>query len=196
LAEVGLIGLNVVNVTCRGAQRGVTSGGSREVGRYEINILPKVELELVVHDDATQKAADTIIEHARTGNIGDGKIFVSPIETAIRIRTGEQNADPMRPSGDGETGEVTFGANHAGGIAGGISTGQPVRVRVAFKPTSSILIPVPTIRKDDTGGFEQGEIVTKGRHDPCVGLRGVPVVEAMMALTLADHFLLNRAQCG
>ena len=89
MAEVGLIGLNVVNVTCRGAHRGVTSDGSREVGRYEINILPKVELELVVHDDATQKAADTIMDHARTGNIGDGKIFVFPVSDAIKVRTGE-----------------------------------------------------------------------------------------------------------
>ena len=138
--------------------------------------------------DADLAAGMMSINAVKGVEIGDGF-------EAARL-TGEQNADPMRPSGDGETGEVTFGANHAGGIAGGISTGQPVRVRVAFKPTSSILIPVPTIRKDDTGGFEQGEIVTKGRHDPCVGLRGVPVVEAMMALTLADHFLLNRAQCG
>ena len=89
LAEVGLIGLNVVNVTGRGAQSGVTSGGSRGFDRYEINILPKVELELVVHDDTTQKAADTIIEHPRTGNIGDGKIFVFPVSNAIKVRTGE-----------------------------------------------------------------------------------------------------------
>lgn len=89
MAEVGLIGLNVVNVTCRGAHRGVTSDGSRGVGRYEINILPKVELELVVHDDATQKAADTIMDHVRTGNIGDGKIFVFPVSNAIKVRTGE-----------------------------------------------------------------------------------------------------------
>ena len=89
LAEVGLIGLNVVNVTRRGAQRGATSGGSRGVGRYEINMLQKEELGLVVHDDATQKAADTIIEHARTGNIGDGKIFVFPVSNTIKVRTGE-----------------------------------------------------------------------------------------------------------
>ena len=89
LVEVGLIGLNVVNVTGRGAQRGVTSGGSRGVSRYEIDMLPKVKLELVVHDEATQKAVDTIIEHARTGNIGDGKIFMVPIDEVVRIRTGE-----------------------------------------------------------------------------------------------------------
>lgn len=101
---------------------------------------------------------------------------------------GEQNADPMRP---GESGPV-FEANHAGGIAGGISTGQPIVLRVAFKPTSSILIPVPTINRDG----EATEIRTKGRHDPCVGIRGVPVVEAMMALVLADHKLLHRGQTG
>jgi len=90
LAAVGLIGLNVVNVTGRGAQRGVTAGGSRGVSRYEIDMLPKVKLELVVHDNDTQKAIDTIIEHSRTGNIGDGKIFVYPVSNAIKVRTGEQ----------------------------------------------------------------------------------------------------------
>jgi chorismate synthase len=106
---------------------------------------------------------------------------------------GEQNADPMKP---GENGPE-FAANHAGGIAGGISTGQPVVVRVAFKPTSSILIPQDTItRPDETGKSEATQLATKGRHDPCVGIRGAPVVAAMMALVLADHKLLHRAQCG
>ena len=90
LAENGLIGLNVANVTGRGAQRGVTAGGSRGVGRYEIDMLPKIKLELVVHDSQTQTAIDTIIEHSRTGNIGDGKIFVYPVRNAIKVRTGEQ----------------------------------------------------------------------------------------------------------
>ncbi len=102
--------------------------------------------------------------------------------------TGEQNADPMRPGSDGPE----FLANHAGGIAGGISTGQPVVCRVAFKPTSSILTPVESITRDG----EATEVRTKGRHDPCVGIRGTPVVEAMMALVLADHKLLHRAQVG
>lgn len=109
---------------------------------------------------------------------------------AARLR-GEQNADPMRPATDGSN-RPEFLANNAGGIAGGISTGQPVVVRVAFKPTSSILTPVPTINK----AGEATEIITKGRHDPCVGIRGVPVVEAMMALVLADQKLLHRGQCG
>ncbi|MXP47528.1 chorismate synthase [Altererythrobacter luteolus] len=104
--------------------------------------------------------------------------------------SGEQNADPMREAEDGSGPE--FGANHAGGISGGISTGQPVVCRVAFKPTSSILTPVDTIGRDG----KNTRIRTKGRHDPCVGIRGAPVVEAMMALVLADHKMLHRAQCG
>jgi len=97
----------------------------------------------------------------------------------------------MRPATDGSN-RPDFLSNNAGGIAGGISTGQPVVVRVAFKPTSSILTPVPTVNK----AGEATDIVTKGRHDPCVGIRGAPVVEAMMALVLADHKLLHRAQNG
>ncbi len=102
--------------------------------------------------------------------------------------SGEQNADAMRSGADGPN----FTANHAGGIAGGISTGQPVVCRVAFKPTSSILTPVDTIGRDG----QNTQIMTKGRHDPCVGIRGTPVVAAMMALVLADHKMLHRAQCG
>ena len=113
--------------------------------------------------------------------IGDGF-------AAARLR-GEENADEMRA---GRNGIPQFLSNHAGGVAGGISTGQPVVVRVAFKPTSSILTPVRTIDRTGT----ETEIVTKGRHDPCVGVRGAPVVEAMMALVLADQKLLHRAQCG
>jgi chorismate synthase len=109
---------------------------------------------------------------------------------AARLR-GEDNADRMRPAAAGSN-RPEFLANNAGGIAGGISTGQPVVVRVAFKPTSSILTPVETVTRDG----EATDIVTKGRHDPCVGIRGAPVVEAMMALVLADQKLLHRAQCG
>ncbi len=99
--------------------------------------------------------------------------------------TGSQNADAMRAG-------ARFESNHGGGIAGGISTGQPIVVRVAFKPTSSIRIAVPSI---DAAGNEV-DAMTQGRHDPCVGIRGAPVVEAMMALVLADHKLLHRGQCG
>jgi len=130
--------------------------------------------------DADLAAAMMGINAVKGVEIGDGF-------AAARL-TGEQNADPMRP-GDGAP---AFLANHAGGIAGGISTGQPVVCRVAFKPTSSILTPMPTITRDGTAT----DLATKGRHDPCVGIRGVPVVEAMMALVLADHKLLHRGQCG
>jgi chorismate synthase len=110
--------------------------------------------------------------------------------TAARLR-GEENADRMRPASEGSN-HPEFLANNSGGVAGGISTGQPVVVRVAFKPTSSILTPVETITREG----EATDIITKGRHDPCVGIRGAPVVEAMMALVLADQKLLHRAQCG
>ena len=113
--------------------------------------------------------------------IGDG--------FAAALLSGEDNADEMRKGPDGKP---KFLSNHAGGILGGISTGQPIIVRFAVKPTSSILKPVRTI---DRSG-EETEIQTKGRHDPCVGIRAVPVGEAMMALVLADHFLRHRAQTG
>ena len=100
---------------------------------------------------------------------------------------GEENADAMRMGHDGQP---LFLSNNAGGILGGISSGQDIVVRVAFKPTSSILTPVQTI---DTSGNET-DIITKGRHDPCVGLRGTPVCEAMMACVLADHWLRHKAQ--
>lgn len=90
----------------------------------------------------------------------------------------------------GADGKPVFLSNNAGGILGGISTGQDIVVRVAFKPTSSILTPVQTI---DSDGNET-DIVTKGRHDPCVGLRGTPVCEAIMACVLADHWLRHKAQ--
>jgi len=131
--------------------------------------------------DSDLAAAMMGINAVKGVEIGDGF-------AAARLR-GEENADPMRP---GENGLPEFLANHAGGVAGGIATGQPVIVRIALKPTSSILTPVPTIGSDG----EATEIQTKGRHDPCVGIRAAPVAEAMMALVLADQKLLHRAQCG
>ena len=89
LAEVGLVGLNVTQVTGRGAQVGIQVGGPRGIGTYTVDMLPKVKLELVVRDDQTQQTVDIIIEYARTDNIGDGKIFISQVSNAIRIRTGE-----------------------------------------------------------------------------------------------------------
>ena len=130
--------------------------------------------------DADLAAAMMGINAVKGVEIGDG--------FGAAVLRGEDNADEMRPGADGPE----FLANHAGGIAGGISTGQPVVCRVAFKPTSSILIP----RESVTSTGETTEVRTKGRHDPCVGIRGAPVVEAMMALVLADHKLLHRAQTG
>jgi len=103
--------------------------------------------------------------------------------------TGEENADEIRMGPDGTP---RFLTNHAGGILGGISSGQPVVCRFAVKPTSSILTPRKTI---DTEGNDT-DVITRGRHDPCVGIRAVPIGEAMMAIVLADHYLRHRAQCG
>jgi chorismate synthase len=106
---------------------------------------------------------------------------------------GEDNADEMRKGPDmGNDKQPVFLSNHAGGILGGISTGQPIVARFAVKPTSSILIPRKTVDKygRDT------EVATKGRHDPCVGIRAVPIGEAMLACVLADHYLRHRGQVG
>ncbi len=107
---------------------------------------------------------------------------------AAAALTGVENADEMAMGPDG----LTFGSNHAGGILGGISTGQPVVCRFAVKPTSSILTPRASV---NTLG-EAVEVVTKGRHDPCVGIRAVPVGEAMMAAVILDHLLMDRGQTG
>jgi len=131
--------------------------------------------------DADLAAALMSINAVKAVEIGDG--------FAVASMTGEQNADEMRA---GDNGKPAFLANHAGGILGGISTGQPVVARFAVKPTSSILTPMRTV---DTSGAET-EVFTKGRHDPCVGIRAVPIGEAMMAITLADHALRHRGQNG
>ena len=101
---------------------------------------------------------------------------------------GSENADEIKHS----DGAISFASNNAGGVLGGISTGQEIVVRFAVKPTSSILTPKRTIRKDGA----KTEIRTKGRHDPCVGIRAVPVGEAMLACVVADHLLIDRAQTG
>jgi chorismate synthase len=131
--------------------------------------------------DADLAQAMMSINAVKGVEIGDG--------FAAAALTGEANADEMRIGADGTP---AFLSNHAGGILGGLSTGQPVVVRFAVKPTSSILKPRRTITR---GGTEE-DIVTKGRHDPCVGIRAVPVGEAMMACVLADHFLRHRGQIG
>jgi chorismate synthase len=103
--------------------------------------------------------------------------------------TGEENADEMRMGNDGEP---LFLSNHAGGILGGISTGQPIVARFAVKPTSSIL----TTRRSITAQGDEVDVMTKGRHDPCVGIRAVPIGEAMVACAVADHYLRHRGQNG
>ncbi len=108
---------------------------------------------------------------------------------AAAALTGPENADEMRMGADGRP---MFLSNNAGGILGGISTGQDIVARFTVKPTSSILTPRRTV----TVAGEDTEIVTKGRHDPCVGIRAVPVGEAMLAIVLADHLLRQRGQCG
>ncbi len=130
--------------------------------------------------DADLAKAMMSINACKGVEIGDG--------FASAALGGEENADPIRTGPDGQP---VFQSNHAGGILGGISTGQDIVVRLAIKPTSSILTPVPTI---DVHGRET-DIMTKGRHDPCVGIRAVPVAEAMLACVLADHWLRHKAQC-
>ena len=131
--------------------------------------------------DGDLAAAMMSINAVKGVEIGDG--------FSAALLSGEENADEMRRGADGTP---LFLSTHAGGIVGGLSTGQPIVVRFAVKPTSSILTPRRTI---DRHG-DDAEIVTKGRHDPCVGIRAVPVGEAMMACVLADHYLRHRGQIG
>ena len=128
--------------------------------------------------DADLAAALMSINAVKGVEIGEG--------FAAAALSGEANADEMRMQG----GRVEFASNHAGGILGGISTGQPIVARFAVKPTSSILTPRQTVNRRG----EDTDITTRGRHDPCVGIRAVPVGEAMMAVVLADHLLRHRAQ--
>jgi chorismate synthase len=130
--------------------------------------------------DTDLAAAMMSINAVKGVEIGDGM--------AAATLTGSQNADEIAMGPDGPV----YSSNHAGGILGGISTGQDVVVRFSVKPTSSILTPRKTITK----AGEETEIVTKGRHDPCVGIRAVPVGEAMMACVLLDHILLHRGHVG
>ena len=130
--------------------------------------------------DAELAGALMSINAVKGVEIGDG--------FAAAALTGEENADEMRMEGN----QVAFGANHAGGVLGGISSGQDVVARFAVKPTSSILTP----RKSITRGGEEIDVMTKGRHDPCVGIRAVPVGEAMIACVLADQWLRHRGQVG
>ena len=130
--------------------------------------------------DSDLAAAMMSINAVKGVEIGEGM--------AAAALTGVQNADEMRMGAQG----VQFLSNHAGGILGGISTGQPVVCRFVVKPTSSILTPRATVNE----GGEEIDLITKGRHDPCVGIRAVPVGEAMMACVLLDHLLRDRGQTG
>ncbi|MGD2001161.1 MAG: chorismate synthase [Paracoccaceae bacterium] len=130
--------------------------------------------------DTDLAAAMMSINAVKGVEIGDGM--------AAAALTGSENADEIYMGNDGHY----FGSNHAGGILGGISTGQDLIVRFAVKPTSSILTPRNSIKKSG----EPIEVITKGRHDPCVGIRAVPVAEAMMACVILDHMLLHRGQIG
>mgnify|MGYP003134283898 FL=1 len=130
--------------------------------------------------DSDLAAAMMTINAVKGVEIGDG--------FAAAEIPGHEAADEMRMNGD----TPVFLSNHAGGVLGGISSGQPVVVRFAVKPTSSILTPRQSVDKDGN----EVDVVTKGRHDPCVGIRAVPVGEAMMACVLADHLMRHAAQCG
>lgn len=134
--------------------------------------------------DADLASAMMSINAVKGVEIGEG--------FAAAALSGEMNADEMSASQKDSQNTPEFSSNYAGGILGGISTGQDITLRFAVKPTSSILTP----RKTITTSGEETEIITKGRHDPCVGIRAVPVGEAMMAIVLADHFLRNRGQNG
>jgi chorismate synthase len=144
------------------------------------NVKPGLGAPIYGKLDADIAAALMSINAVKGVEIGDG--------FAAAASQGEDNADEMRM----EDGRVVYLANHAGGILGGISTGQPIVARFAVKPTSSILTPVRAV--DKMG--QEVDLTTKGRHDPCVGIRAVPVGEAMLACVLADHLLRHRAQNG
>ncbi|MDR3441185.1 chorismate synthase [Telmatospirillum sp.] len=162
---------------------GVRKSGSSIGGIIEV-IAENVPVGLgsPVYDklDADIAKAMMSINAVKGVEIGDG--------FAAALLSGNENADEMRM----QDGHPAFLSNHAGGILGGISTGQAIVARMAIKPTSSILTPNRSI---DRHGHDV-EVMTKGRHDPCVAIRGVPVAEAMLAVTLADHLLRHRGQCG
>ena len=157
-------------------KRGSSAGAIVEL--QACGVPPGLGAPLYAKLDAEIAAALMSINAVKAVEVGDG--------FAAAGLSGEQNADPMHM----QDGSIVFDANHAGGILGGISTGQPIIARFAVKPTSSILTPVSSV----TRSGETVEVSTQGRHDPCVGIRAVPVGEAMLACVLADHLLRHRAQ--
>jgi chorismate synthase len=163
---------------------GIRKAGSSVGGVVEVvadGVPPGLGAPVYGKLDAELAAAMMSINAVKGVEIGNGF-------EAARIR-GEENADEMRAGNDGSP---VFLSNNAGGVLGGISTGQPIVLRFAVKPTSSILTPVRGV----TRSGEDVDVITKGRHDPCVGIRAVPVGEAMMACVLADHYLRHRGQVG
>ncbi len=162
---------------------GLRKSGSSVGAAIEISVRgcpPGLGAPVYAKLDTDLAAAMMSINAVKGVEIGEGMAAAS--------LTGEANADEISMGPDGPE----YGSNHAGGILGGISTGQDIIVRFAVKPTSSILTP----RKTITRAGEATEIITKGRHDPCVGIRAVPVGEAMAAAVVLDHLLLDRAQTG
>jgi len=162
------------------ALRKAGSSVGAEVEVVATGVPPGLGAPIYAKLDAELASAMMSINAVKGVEIGEGM--------AAAALTGEANADEisMGPSGP------EYASNHAGGILGGISTGQPVVVRFAVKPTSSILTP----RRSITRAGTPTEVVTRGRHDPCVGIRAVPVGEAMMAVVLLDQYLMHRAQVG
>ncbi len=169
--------------TWAGYLDGLRKAGSSVGAVIEVTVRgcpPGIGAPIYAKLDTDLAAAMMSINAVKGVEIGEGM--------AAAQLTGEANADEIEMGPDGPV----FSSNHAGGILGGISTGQGIVVRFAVKPTSSILTPRKTITKSG----EATEIVTKGRHDPCVGIRAVPVAEAMAAAVILDHLLLDRAQTG
>jgi Chorismate synthase len=130
--------------------------------------------------DSDISAALMSINAVKGVNIGSG--------VSSALLSGEENSDEMRS----KSGKIKFKSNNAGGILGGISSGQEIIASFAVKPTSSILNTRETIDKKN----KNTKISVRGRHDPCVGIRAVPIGEAMLSCVLLDHYLMNRAQCG
>jgi chorismate synthase len=163
---------------------GIRKSGSSVGAVIEVvaeNVPPGLGAPVYGKLDADLASALMGINAVKGVEIGDG--------FATAAMSGEDNADEMRMGNDGKP---LFLSNHAGGILGGISTGQPIVVRFAVKPTSSILTP----RKSVDRHGNDTDVSTKGRHDPCVGIRAVPIAEAMVACVLADHYLRHRGQVG
>jgi chorismate synthase len=163
---------------------GVRKSGSSTGAVIEVvaeGIQPGLGAPIYAKLDQDSASALMSINAVKGVEIGEG--------FASAALSGEANADEMRMGADGKP---EFLSNHAGGILGGISTGQPIVARFAVKPTSSILNPRQSINRSG----ENIEVSTKGRHDPCVGIRAVPVGEAMLACVLADHYLRHRGQVG